>query len=48
MKRLLLRLYPAAWRRRYGDELDQLVEDVGLRPSVVLDLARNGLRERVS
>jgi hypothetical protein len=48
VKRLLLRLYPAEWRRRYGDELNQLVDDVGLGPSVVLDLARSGLRERAS
>ena len=46
--RWLLRLYPADWRRRYGDELDQLVEDVGLNPSVVFDIARSGVSERVS
>ncbi|MFI5896182.1 hypothetical protein ACIA5D_39385 [Actinoplanes sp. NPDC051513] len=28
MKRLL-RLYPAAWRRRYGDEMAQLLDDLG-------------------
>jgi hypothetical protein len=43
---LLLRLYPAAWRDRYGDELRDLVADTGLTPRVALDLARAAAIER--
>jgi hypothetical protein len=32
--RALVRLYPAAWRERHGDELDRLIED---RPPSLLD-----------
>ncbi|MFC6160224.1 hypothetical protein [Kribbella jiaozuonensis] len=44
MKRLL-RLYPASWRREYGDELAQLLEDLGplslhRRIGVMVDLVR--------
>ena len=43
----LIRLYPPRWRKRYGDELDQLVRD--LRPSVsaaglVIDLTVGAVR----
>jgi MFS family permease len=48
----LLALFPAAWRRRYGDELDALIldmaadgRDTGTR--VRHDLLRSALRERV-
>ena len=45
----LLRWYPKAWRDRYGDELDALLEDHlgGRRPTIGLHLAmaRAGLRE---
>lgn len=34
----LVRLYPPSWRRRYGRELEQLVEDVPGRLAVTLDL----------
>jgi LPS O-antigen subunit length determinant protein (WzzB/FepE family) len=27
MRRLLIRIYPAAWRKRYGDELEELMSD---------------------
>lgn len=47
MTRLLLRLFPAAWRARYGDELAELVTDTGLTPRVAADLARAGTTERV-
>jgi hypothetical protein len=48
----LLILYPAAWRRRYGDELDALILDMHAddRPTgwrVRIDLLRSGLRERL-
>jgi hypothetical protein len=46
MTRLLLRLYPAAWRNRYGEELLELVAETGLTPRVAADLVRSGLRER--
>ncbi|HEX6139344.1 MAG TPA: hypothetical protein VF013_02625 [Candidatus Limnocylindria bacterium] len=46
MIRLLLRLYPAAWRRRYGDELAQLLAATGLSPATAWDVARGALRER--
>ncbi len=32
MKRLLLGIYPARWRERYGDELLALVDETGLAP----------------
>jgi hypothetical protein len=45
--RLLLRIYPAAWRQRYGDELSQLVVDAGgLCFATSVDLIRSGLNER--
>lgn len=45
MKRhLLLRLYPRAWRERYGEELSaQLEEQRPLRIGVVADLVRGAL-----
>jgi hypothetical protein len=47
----LLRVYPAAWRARYGDELATLIEELesGARTSwrVRLDVVRSGLLERV-
>jgi hypothetical protein len=44
MKRLI-RLYPARWRRRYGSEMDRLLDDMGplsarARLSVAFDLVR--------
>jgi hypothetical protein len=47
MTRLLLWLFPSAWRTRYGDELLDLVADTGLSPRVVIDIARAGIAERV-
>lgn len=46
----LIRLYPAAWRRRYGTELEQLVDD--LRPTtsrakLTVDLAKGALSAHV-
>jgi uncharacterized protein involved in exopolysaccharide biosynthesis len=37
---LALRLYPQWWRRRYGRELEALVEDSGTGWSAVFDIAR--------
>jgi hypothetical protein len=39
MKRIL-RLYPSAWRRRYGDELSVLLEEVPATPATTVDLLR--------
>ena len=38
MRKLLVRLYPRAWRERYGDELLALLEDLPVAPATVLDL----------
>lgn len=46
MIRFLLLAYPPAWRRRYGEELGQLLGDTGITPAVALDLIRGGLFER--
>ncbi len=34
----LLRLYPRSWRKRYGGEMDALVDDLPAEIGVVLDL----------
>jgi len=34
----LLRLYPASWRKRYGNEMGALLDDVPRGPGVALDL----------
>lgn len=47
MIRLLLRLYPRAWRERYGEEMLDLVAAEGLRLSDAADLARTALIERL-
>jgi hypothetical protein len=39
MKRIL-RLYPSAWRRRYGDELADLLEELPATPATTVDLLR--------
>ncbi|MEV0382537.1 hypothetical protein [Nonomuraea sp. NPDC050643] len=39
LARLMLRLYPGPWRRRYGDEVADLVAERPIRPRTVLDLA---------
>jgi Rieske Fe-S protein len=41
--RAILALYPASWRARFGDELDELVASRPVRPSVVIDLAAGAL-----
>lgn len=43
-----VRLYPAAWRERYGDEIDALLEKTAPGPGVVLDLGLGAIRERSS
>jgi hypothetical protein len=44
--RLLLACYPRAWRRRYGRELLDLLDETGLTPRTVADVAAAGLRQR--
>lgn len=39
----LLRLYPRAWRARYGEELTALLDDLALTPLAVLDLLLGAL-----
>jgi hypothetical protein len=40
LARLALALYPLAHRRRYGEEMQSLVDDAGASPRVVFDLLR--------
>lgn len=42
----LLRLYPRAWRERYGDEFVTLLNETGAAPAQVIDIARAALVER--
>ncbi len=42
MKRIL-RLYPSAWRRRYGAELSDLLEEMPSTPSNTIDLLRGAI-----
>lgn len=44
----MMRLYPARWRRRYGDELDALLADSGADARVVADLFKGGVRMQFS
>ena len=47
LARALLRLYPRAWRARYGDEFLALVGDTGLSWRTVADVSTAALAERV-
>jgi hypothetical protein len=44
---ILLSLYPATWRRRYGEELEDLLETRPLTVSLALDLARGAFDARL-
>jgi hypothetical protein len=44
LARLALALYPLAYRRRYGEEMESLIEDSGASPASVVDLLRGALR----
>ena len=46
--RLLTRIYPAAWRERYGEELDGLIEDRGLRAADLFDVFWTGIKMRLT
>jgi hypothetical protein len=39
----ILRLYPSAWRRRYGDELSDLLDEMPSSPGTTLDLLRGAV-----
>ncbi len=41
--RPILRLYPSAWRRRYGEELSDLLDDLPNTPATTLDLLRGAV-----
>jgi hypothetical protein len=43
LARLALRLYPLAYRRRYGAEMEALLEDSGADPRAVVDLFRGAI-----
>lgn len=43
----LLRLYPAAWRREYGPELQGVLEDRPLGARTIANVVWGGLRQRV-
>ncbi|HEX5216014.1 MAG TPA: hypothetical protein VFV98_11165 [Vicinamibacterales bacterium] len=45
--RALLRLYPPAWRERYGDEFLELVAETGLTWSVVVDVILSAFAQRL-
>ena len=47
LARALVRLYPAAWRREYGDELLDLLLARPLTSLVVVDVLWNGARVRI-
>jgi hypothetical protein len=42
MKRIV-RLYPSAWRRRYGEELSDLLEELPSTPASTIDLLRGAV-----
>jgi hypothetical protein len=43
MRRILLRLYPDSWRRRYGDEFESILEDRSLTPAEVADVVHGAV-----
>lgn len=50
MKRLailIVRLYPLAWRRRYGQELDPLIEDSKPGLSGLIDMLKGALTMQI-
>jgi hypothetical protein len=44
----LLRLYPRAWRERYGEEFLALVEDQAIGPRQVLDIVSGAIDARLT
>ncbi|MEP7360486.1 MAG: hypothetical protein ABI744_02795 [Chloroflexota bacterium] len=48
MSRLITRLYPRAWRERYGTELSDLIDETGMSGRVAFDVARGASQEWTS
>jgi hypothetical protein len=48
LARLLIRLYPASWRERYGEEFEALLEDSSPHWSAVFDLLKGAMKMRFS
>ena len=46
--RWLVRLYPRAWRERYGAEMSAMLEQIPLTPAAVIDLVAGAIDARVS
>jgi len=46
--RSLIRLYPAAWCKRYGAEFEAMLEDVPQGWSAVFDLSKGAIRMQLS
>ena len=46
--RWLVRLYPRAWRERYGAEMSAMLEQIPLRPAAVIDLVAGAIDARVA
>lgn len=46
--RMLLRLYPRAWRERYADEMSAMLSDVSLTPASILDIVAGAIDARVA
>jgi hypothetical protein len=46
--RFLIRLYPASWRERYGDEFEALLEDSSSGWPVIFDLLKGAIRMQLS
>ena len=44
----LVRLYPRAWRERYGTEMSAMLERVPMTPAAVLDLVAGAIDARVA
>jgi hypothetical protein len=47
MRRLLVRLYPAGWRARYGDEFEALLEERPIGPFDVADIVLSAIDARL-
>lgn len=47
MRRLLIRLYPAVWRHRYGDEFEALLEERPIGPFDVADIILGAIDARL-
>jgi hypothetical protein len=45
--RWLVRLYPRAWRERYGEEMAAMLGDMRLTPAAVIDLVAGAIDARV-